>query len=89
MIVIRDRFYPVYRGSAFPGWEGNLLLPNMSRPPSLVRMTLAREGHVIGMEQMLGNLGQRLRDVRVAPDGSVYLLTDETAGAVLKITPGG
>ena len=78
----------IYHGAAFPGWEGNLLLPNMSRPPSLVRMTLDSDGHVIGMEQMLGDLGQRLRDVRVAPDGSVYLLTDETAGAVLKITPG-
>ena len=40
------------------------------------------------MERMLETLGQRLRDVRVAPDGSVYLLTDETAGAVLRITPG-
>jgi YD repeat-containing protein len=78
----------IYRGAAFPAWEGNLLLPNMSRPPSLVRMTLDADGHVIGMEQMLGNLGQRLRDVRVAPDGSIYLLTDETAGAVLRITPG-
>lgn len=78
----------IYRGSAFPGWDGNLLLTNMSRPPSLVRMVLSPEGHVVGMERMLENLGQRLRDVRVAPDGSVYLLTDETAGAVLRITPG-
>jgi glucose/arabinose dehydrogenase len=29
-----------------------------------------------------------MRDVRVAPDGSIYVLTDETAGAVLRITPG-
>jgi glucose/arabinose dehydrogenase len=36
---------------------------------------------------MLESLGQRLRDVRVGPDGAVYLLTDETAGAVLKVTP--
>jgi glucose/arabinose dehydrogenase len=38
---------------------------------------------------MLEELGQRLRDVRIAPDGSVYVLTDETAGAMLRITPGG
>ena len=49
---------------------------------------ISSDGHVIGMERMLENLGQRLRDVRVAPDGSVYLLTDETAGAILRITPG-
>jgi len=36
----------------------------------------------------LTELGQRFRDVREGPDGFVYLLTDETAGAVLKIEPG-
>ena len=78
----------IYRGSAFAAWQGNVLVPNMGRPASLVRMVLSPEGHVIATEQMLGDLGQRLRDVRIAPDGSVYLLTDETAGAVLRITPG-
>ena len=77
----------IYRGSLFPAWQGNLLLTNMSRQPSLVRMVLSPDGHVVGQEKMLENLGQRLRDVRVGPDGAIYLLTDETAGAVLKITP--
>jgi glucose/arabinose dehydrogenase len=76
----------IYRGSMFPAWQGNILLPNMSRPSSLLRMVLAPDGHAIGMERMLENLGQRFRDVRVGPDGAVYLLTDETGGAVLKIT---
>ena len=75
----------VYRGAMFPGWDGNLLIAMMNR--SLVRMELAPDGHVVAQEAMLGNLGQRLRDVRVGPDGAVYLLTDETAGALLKITP--
>jgi glucose/arabinose dehydrogenase len=78
----------IYRGSAFSAWQGNALVPNMGRPASLVRMVLSPDGHVVATEQMLGELGQRLRDVRVAPDGSIYLLTDETAGAVLRITPG-
>ena len=77
----------IYRGALFPAWQGDLLLPNMSRPPSLVRMVLSPDGHVVAEETMLGDLGQRLRDVRVAPDGAIYLLTDETAGAVLRITP--
>lgn len=79
----------VYRGSLFPTWQGDLLLPNMSRPPSLVRMKLTPDGHVVASERLLENLNQRLRDVRVGPDGAIYLLTDETAGALLKITPGG
>ena len=65
-----------------------MLLANMSRPASLLRLVISPDGHVTGMERLLENLGQRFRDVRVAPDGSVYLLTDETAGAVLRITPG-
>ena len=75
----------VYRGAMFPGWDGNLLIAMMNR--SLVRMELAPDGHVTAQEAMLANLGQRLRDVRVGPDGAVYALTDETAGAILRITP--
>jgi glucose/arabinose dehydrogenase len=75
----------VYRGAMFPAWDGNLLIAMMNR--SFVRMELAPDGHVVAHEAMLGNLGQRFRDVRVGPDGAVYLLTDETAGAILKITP--
>ena len=77
----------IYRGALFPAWQGNLLMANMSRPSSLLRMVLSPEGHVVGTERLLENLGQRFRDVRVGPDGAVYVLTDETAGALLKITP--
>ena len=54
---------------------------------TLVRLELAPDGHVVAQEAMLAPLGQRLRDVRVGPDGAVYLLTDETDGAILKVTP--
>ena len=75
----------VYRGALFPAWNGDLLIAMMNR--TFVRMELAPDGHVVAQEAMLANLGQRLRDVRVGPDGAVYLLTDETAGAILKVTP--
>jgi len=39
-------------------------------------------------ERMLTGLNQRLRDVRLGPDGFIYLLTDETAGAILRLEPG-
>jgi glucose/arabinose dehydrogenase len=38
-------------------------------------------------EQLLVDLHQRIRDVRQGPDGLLYLLTDEDAGALLKIEP--
>jgi glucose/arabinose dehydrogenase len=78
----------IYRGNLFPEWQGDLLVVNMSRPPALIRMKLSPEGHVTASETLLTNLNQRLRDVRVGPDGAIYILTDETAGALLKITPG-
>jgi glucose/arabinose dehydrogenase len=57
----------------------------MSR--SLVRIGFDSAGRPTGQERMLTELGQRWRDVRQGPDGLVYLLSDETAGAVLKIGP--
>jgi len=38
-------------------------------------------------ESLLGNLRQRIRDVRQGPDGYLYLLTDEDDGALLRIEP--
>jgi len=74
-----------YHGAAFPQWEGNLLVAMMDR--SFIRAELGTDGQVRKQEVMLKDLGQRFRDVRVGPDGAVYLLTDETKGALLKLTP--
>jgi len=38
-------------------------------------------------EDLLLELHQRIRDVRQGPDGLLYVITDETAGAVLRIAP--
>ena len=73
----------VYRGRKFPGWRGDILMATMTR--SLVRISFDQADGPTGQEKMLEDLGQRLRDVRVGPDGQVYVLTDETAGAMLRI----
>jgi glucose/arabinose dehydrogenase len=69
----------------FPQWRGNLLMATMSR--SVMRATFDAAGKPVAQERMLTQLGQRLRDIRVAGDGSLYLLTDETAGAILRVEP--
>ena len=74
-----------YAGEPFPAWRGNLLIATMSR--SLLRASFDAAGHPVAQERMLTELGQRLRDVRQGPDGLVYVLTDETAGAMLRIEP--
>jgi len=75
-----------YSGKKFPAWKGDMLMATMTR--SLLRATFDKSGKPTGQEKMLTDLGQRLRDVRQGPDGLVYVLTDETAGAMLKIEPG-
>jgi glucose/arabinose dehydrogenase len=35
----------------------------------------------------LGELGERIRDVTVGPDGYVYLVTDSGNGRVLRVRP--
>ena len=72
-----------YTGDALPGWRGNLLLAAMSR--ALVRISFDSAGKPVAQELLLRDLGQRFRDVRQGPDGAVYLLTDETAGAMLRV----
>ncbi|HEX6996790.1 MAG TPA: PQQ-dependent sugar dehydrogenase [Gammaproteobacteria bacterium] len=74
-----------YDGDRFPAWRGDMLVAAMSR--TLLRVTFDEDGRPSGQERMLTELGQRLRDVRQGPDGLLYVLTDETAGALLRIEP--
>jgi glucose/arabinose dehydrogenase len=71
-------------GSQFPQWQGNLLVGAL-RGQTLVRLTLEGE-KVLGEERLLQGRS-RLRDVRMGPDGFVYLLTDEAQGALLRLEP--
>ena len=75
----------VYRGGAFDDWNGNFLLGGLASK-SLIRAQIDNGGGTIHeAERLLGDLGARIRDVRVGPDGSVYLLTDEAEGRLIRI----
>ena len=74
-----------YNGDLFPAWKGSLLVGAL-KDQMLVRLSL--EGETItGEERLLQGLRERIRDVRVGPDGAIYLVTDNNAGRVLKVTP--
>jgi len=45
------------------------------------------DGVITEQEPLFGELKARIRDVRVGPDGAVYLLTDSPEGKVLRVTP--
>lgn len=74
-----------YDGDAFPDWRGSLLVGAL-KDELLVRLTLDGE-RILAEERLLrGEIG-RIRDVRVGPDGLVYLLNDEPEGGVWRLEP--
>jgi aldose sugar dehydrogenase len=82
----------VYYGDKFPTWKGNLLVGSMGNLEGdrnfIVRVVLDDKGKVVSQRRIMTGLGQRVRDVRTGPDGFVYVLTDETNGAMLRLEPG-
>jgi glucose/arabinose dehydrogenase len=82
----------VYSGDRFPAWRGNafvgaMRLGEIPNTGHLQRVVFNERGEEIRREVLLWELRQRVRDVRQGPDGLLYLLTDESAGAMLKIEP--
>jgi glucose/arabinose dehydrogenase len=75
-----------YAGDAFPAWRGHALVGALAGR-HLARLEM-RGGRVLAEHRYLADLGERIRDVRVGPDGLVYLLTDSPQGRVLRLRPG-
>ena len=74
-----------YEGDRFPRWRGDVLLGAL-RGQALIRVRLDGE-RVVGDEFMLVGSLSRVRDVRVGPDGFIYLLTDQRNGTLLRLEP--
>lgn len=73
-----------YTGDEFPEWKGNLFVGAL-KFRYLNRMVMDGE-KVLKQEELLKDRGERIRDVVQAPDGSLYLLTDDVNGKVLRLT---
>jgi glucose/arabinose dehydrogenase len=83
--VIAPSGMAIYTGDLFAGWKNNFLIGSLT-PGGLVRLVM-KDGKVAQEERYLGDLRERIRDVRQAPDGSLYLLTDARNGQILRVTP--
>ncbi len=75
----------VHQGNLFSELNGDLLV-------SVLKFKEVRWLHmdglnVVGQASLFKELEQRIRDVRVHPDGSIYILTDSENGKVLRIIP--
>ena len=73
----------IYRGSRHPEWDGDLFLGALVDRE--VRRVDMEDGQVVGQQSMLGELGERIRDVVLGPDGHLYVLTDSAEGRILRI----
>ena len=74
-----------YGGDAFPQWQGDLFTGGLSGEV-LARLELDGE-RVVEEERLLEGVLGRIRDVRVGPDGYLYLLTDESDGGLHRLEP--
>jgi glucose/arabinose dehydrogenase len=74
-----------YAGDAFPNWRGNLFVGAL-RDEMLVRLELEAD-KVVRQERLVKGVIGRIRDVRVGPDGLIYVLTDEREGVVVRLEP--
>lgn len=74
-----------YAGERFPRWKGDLFVGAL-RDRMLVRLKLEGE-KVLREERLLQGVLGRIRDVRAAPDGYLYLLTDESDGVLARLEP--
>jgi len=74
-----------YTGSLFPSWKGSLF--NGALKFMLLSRLELKGDSAVKEERMLQGLHERIRDVRQGPDGALYLLTDNEAGRILRVSP--
>lgn len=79
----------MYTGSRFPAWNGNLFAGGLAGE-QLARLTLSEDGtKVLTEETLLPYIG-RIRDVRMGPDGLIYVALEDRSRAptaVVRLEP--
>jgi glucose/arabinose dehydrogenase len=72
-----------YTGEMFPEWQGSALIGGLSSK-GIVRVNI---GGSQAEEVERIDLGARIRYVAQAPDGAVYVLTDQSNGNIWRLSP--
>lgn len=83
--VIAPSGLAFYTGNLFPEWKNSMFVGGL-RGALLDRLEIVND-KVVAEEPLLTELGARIRDVRVGPDGAVYVLTDSGTPSMTYGTP--
>lgn len=81
--VISPSSLVIYSGTQFPDWQGDALISGLSSQ-ALVRAELDGDS---AREVARYDMGARVRQVKQAPDGTLWLLEDGSKGRLLKLAP--
>lgn len=75
----------IYDGNAFPQWRGDFFVGALVDEE--VRHLTMQAGKVVAESPAFPEIAARIRDIRVGPDGYLYILTDSNSGKVLRVVP--
>lgn len=77
----------VYRGEAYPGWQGDIFIAALNGPAGmkLVRVDLDEAGNVVGREDLLTDEDKAYRDVEIGPDGKLYLAGNGLEAGIYRV----
>lgn len=75
----------MYRSDQFPGWQGNLFAGALAGQE--LRRMVVKGGEIVHQEVLLKQKVGRIRDVRVGPEGNLWILIDAADGQLIKIEP--
>jgi glucose/arabinose dehydrogenase len=73
-----------YSGAMFPQWQGSALIGSLASK-TLIRITFDGNGGATPAERW--DVGHRIRDVAVGPDGAVWMIEDANLGRLFRVTP--
>jgi glucose/arabinose dehydrogenase len=82
--VIATGSLTFYDGAMFPQWRGSALITGLASQ-TLNRVTFDGKGGAKPAERW--NVGHRLRDAEVAPDGALWVIEDANPGGLFRVTP--
>ena len=74
----------VYRGAQFAQWQGDIFVTSLIYK-NIVRLDMDN-GKVVASEEMFGEIGERLRDIRTGPDGALYILSEGADGKIWRVS---